>query len=79
MILVCNSLGIYPNHGCGVKITPDINPIYLVMRRYCLRDSKNVSFVYVGLVKAGLDLMGADILNWVLILVGGHSNNLVRT
>ena len=39
------------------KITPDINPIYVEMRRYCPRDSKNVLFVDVGLVKTGLDLI----------------------
>ena len=36
--------------GCGVEITPDINPIYVGLERSCPRDSKNVSYVVVGLV-----------------------------
>ena len=30
-------------YGCGVKITPDINPIYYGLERSCPRDSKIVS------------------------------------
>ena len=39
-----------PIYGCGVKIAPDINPIYAGFERSCPRDSKNVSYVDVGLV-----------------------------
>ena len=39
-----------PIYGCGIKITPDMNPIYVVLERSCPRDSKNVSYVDVGLV-----------------------------
>ena len=50
MTLVCKSLGIWdgivnPIYGCGVKITPDINPLYSGFGRSCPRDSKNESFV----------------------------------
>ena len=53
MTLVCKSVGIWdgivnPIFGCGVKITPDINPIYVGLERP--RESKNVSYVGVGLV-----------------------------
>ena len=43
----------------GVKITPDINPIYMYvgLGRSCPRDSKNVSLIDVGLVETGLDLI----------------------
>ena len=55
MTLVCKSLGIWdgivnPIYGCGVKMTPDINPIYVGLERSCPRDSKNVSYVDAGLV-----------------------------
>ena len=55
MTLVCKSLGIgdgivNPIYGCGVKIAPDINPLYAGLERSYLRDSKNVSYVDVGLV-----------------------------
>ena len=55
MTLVCKSVGIWdgivnPIYGCGVKMTPDINPIYVGFKRSCPRDSKNVSYVDVGLV-----------------------------
>ena len=55
MTLVCKSVvicdGIFnPIYGCGIKITPDMNPIYVVLERSCPRDSKNVSYVDVGLV-----------------------------
>ena len=55
MTLVCKSIGIWygivnPNYGCEVKITLDINPIYVGFERSCPRDSKNVSYGDVGLV-----------------------------
>ena len=37
-------------YGCGVKMTPDINPIYAMLERSCPWDSENVSCVDVGLV-----------------------------
>ena len=62
MTLVCKSLGIgdgivNPMYGCRVKMAPDINPIYAGLKKSCLRDSKNVSYVNVGLVQMGLDLI----------------------
>ena len=61
MTLVCKSVGIWdgivnPIYGCGVKMTPDIYPIYVGLERSCPRDSKNVSYVDIGLVKTCLDL-----------------------
>ena len=55
MTLVCKSVGIWdgivnPIYGCGVKMAPDINLIYAGFERSCPRDSKNVSYVDVGLV-----------------------------
>ena len=55
MALVCKSVDIWdgiinPIYGCQVKLTPDINPIYAELERSCPRDSKNVSYVDVGLV-----------------------------
>ena len=46
--LLTRSTGIWdgivnPIYGCGVKITPDINPIYDGLERSCPWDSKNVS------------------------------------
>ena len=38
-------------------MTPDINPIYAGLERFCPRNSKNVSYVDVGLVYSGLDLI----------------------
>ena len=35
--------------GVGFKITPDINPTYVGLGRSCPRNSKNVSFIDVGL------------------------------
>ena len=35
---------------CGVKMAPYINPIYAGLERSCPRDSKNISYVDVGLV-----------------------------
>ena len=66
MTLVCKSVGIgdgivNPIYGCGVKMAPDINPIYAGLQRSCPGDSKNVSYVDIepsffyltGLLKAG--------------------------
>ena len=55
MTLVCKYIGnrdgiVNPIYGCWLEITPDINPIYAVLIRSCPRDSKNVSYVDVGLV-----------------------------
>ena len=55
MTLVCKPIGIWdsivnPIYVCGVKMAPDINPIYAGLERSCSRDSKNVSYVDVGLV-----------------------------
>ena len=55
MTSVCKSVGFWdciinPIYGCGVKITQDVNPIYVGLESSCLRDSKNVSFVDVWLV-----------------------------
>ena len=52
MTLVCNSVGIQdgiinPNYECEVKITLDINPIYVGFERSRPWDSKNISFVEV--------------------------------
>ena len=62
MTLVCKSLGIgdgivNPIYGCGVKMAPDINPIYAGLERFCPRDSKNVSYVDEGLC---IDLFRLD-------------------
>ena len=55
MTLVCKSVGIWdgivnPIYGFGVKIAPDINHKYDGLDRSCPRDSKNLSYVDVGLV-----------------------------
>ena len=57
MTLICKSVSIWdgivnvnPIYGWGVKMAPDINPIYAGLERSCPRDSKNVSYVDVGLV-----------------------------
>ena len=55
MALVCKFVGIWdgivnPIYGYEVKMAPDINPIYAGLKRSCPRDSKNVSYVDVGLV-----------------------------
>ena len=52
---VCKYIGIWdgivnPIYGCGVEITPDINPIYVGIERSFPDDSKNGSFVEIGLV-----------------------------
>ena len=44
----------------GMKMTPDINPIYALLERSCTRYSKNVSYVDVGLVLTGLDLIFSE-------------------
>ena len=78
MTLVCKSVGIRygivnPTYGCGVKMAPDINPIYAGLERSCPRDSKNVSYVDVGLVQTCLDLIESQ--GW---WGGGLSKNLVK-
>ena len=55
MTQVCKSHGIgdsliNPIYRCSVKITPDINPIYVGIERSFPDDSKNVSFIDMGLV-----------------------------
>ena len=55
MTFVCKSIGIWdgivnPIYGCLVKMAPYIHPIYAGLERSCPRDSKNVSYVDVGLV-----------------------------
>ena len=52
MTLVCKSVGIWDGivNECGVKMAPDIKLIYAGLERPCPRDSKNVSYVDVGLV-----------------------------
>ena len=50
MTLLCKSLGILvgignPVNECGIKITPDINPIYVGLGKSCHRDSKNYYFL----------------------------------
>ena len=40
-----------PIYGCRVRMTPGINTIYAGLERSCPRDSKNVSYVDVGLVQ----------------------------
>ena len=52
-------------------MAPDINPIYAGFERSCHRDSKNVSYVDVGLVQTCLDLI--ESYGW-----GGLSKNLVK-
>ena len=58
-------------------MAPDINPIYAGFERSCPRDSKNVSYVDVGLVKTCLDLI--ESYGWGgVVVVGGLSKNLVK-
>ena len=62
MTLVCKSFnirdGIFnPIYGCGIKKAPYINPLYAELERSCPRDSKNVSYVDVGLVQTCLDFI----------------------
>ena len=57
MTLVCKSVGsrggiVNPIYGCGVEITPDINPIDVGLERSCPRDSKKVSCVGVSKKRA---------------------------
>ena len=56
-----------------IYVTPDINPIYVGLGKSFPRDSKNISFVDMGLVKTGLDLiksygwkMGENICGFIL-------------
>ena len=46
---ICDGI-VNPIYRYGVEITPDINPIYVGLERSCPRDSKNVSYVGIGLV-----------------------------
>ena len=39
-----------PIYRYVVEINPDINPIYVGLERSCPLDSKNISYVVVGLV-----------------------------
>ena len=78
MTLVCKSVGFWdgivnPIYGCGVKITQERNPIYVGLERSCPRDSKNASYVDVGLVYTWLKVGGGGGL-----VGGGLSKNLVR-
>ena len=41
---------INPIYGCSVEITPDSNPIYVGRERTFPDNSKNVSFVDMGLI-----------------------------
>ena len=55
MAVLCKSLGIWdgivnPTYGYGAEINPYINPIYGGLGRSFTRDSKNLSFVDVGIV-----------------------------
>ena len=45
--------------GCGVKIIPDINPILYMLgwKGLVLGIPKNASYVEIGLMKTGLDLI----------------------
>ena len=65
---ICDGI-VNPIHGSGVKMTPDINPMYAGLQRSCPRVSKNV-YVDVGLLQTGLDLI--ESWGW-----GGLSINLV--
>ena len=53
---ICNDI-VNPIYGSGVKMTQDINPIYVRLGRSYPMNSKNISFVDIGLVKAVLDLI----------------------
>ena len=66
--------GILTPFGCGAKTSPDINSC-VGMERSCPRDSKNVSYVDVGLVQTCLDLI--ESYGWGGG-VGGLSKNLVK-
>ena len=46
--------GVWHLYLCGVKMTPDINPLYAGLERSCHRDSKNVSYVNVGLASSSI-------------------------
>ena len=64
-----------PIYGCGIKMAPDINPIYAGLERSCPRDSKNISYVDVRLVQTCLDL----IESWGWGGGGGRVVDSVRT
>ena len=69
MTLLCKSVGIWdgivnPIYWCRVRMTPGINPIYARFKRPCPRDSKNVSYVDVGLV--------IHVLTWLKVVGGGR-------
>ena len=54
MSVLYKSVGIWdgivnPIYGCRVRMNPGINPIYAGLESSCPRDSKNVSYVEVGL------------------------------
>ena len=60
-------------------MTPYINPIYVGFERSCPRDSKNVSYVDVGLVKTCLGLIESyGWVGWWWWWGGGLSKNLVK-
>ena len=55
MTIVSKSVDIWdvivnPIYRYGFEKTPDINPIYVGLERSCPRDTKNVSYVGIGLV-----------------------------
>ena len=59
-------------------MTPGINPIYDWLERSCPRDSKNVSYVDVGLVKTCLDLIESYGCGGGWWWWGGLSKKLVK-
>ena len=51
MTHVCKSVVIWDGiYGYEVKMATDINPVYAGFERSCPRDSKNVSYVDIGLL-----------------------------
>ena len=77
MTLVCKSVGIWdgivkPIYGCGVEITPDINPIYVGIEMSFPDNSKNVSFIDMGLEKA-VDNLKLLVGGWAVWLYIGSS------
>ena len=52
-------------------MTPGINPKYAGLERSCPRDSKNVPYVDVGLVKTCLDLIETyrGVGGWVVCVI----------
>ena len=60
--LVCKSHGIgdsliSPMYRCSIKISRNINPIYVGIERSFPDDSKNVSFAEMGLIQAVLQII----------------------